>query len=58
LAALWLLSDERLLSCDRKLSSAADKPTAVDASADVTVLLVDVDAEVDVLALELSELLL
>jgi hypothetical protein len=50
--------DERLLSCDRKLSSAADRPTAVDASADVTVLLVEVDAEVDVLVLDASEELL
>jgi hypothetical protein len=57
LAELWLLLllDERLLSCDRKLSSAADRPTAVDASDDVTVLLVDVDAEVDVLVLDVLE---
>jgi hypothetical protein len=49
-----LLSDP--LSCDRKASTAADKPTAVDASEDVTAALAD--AEVDALVLELSEELL
>ena len=56
LAELWLPSDETPPSCDRKASTAADRPTAVDASEDETVLLAD--AEVDVLALELSEELL
>ena len=56
LAELWLLSDEMLLSCDRKLSTAADSPTAVEASEVETVLLAD--AEVDALALDVSEELL
>ena len=58
LAELWLLSDETLLSCDRKASIADDRPIADDASEDDTVLLVDVDAEVDVLVLDWSEELL
>ena len=55
--ALWLpLLDERLPSCDRKASTAADSPMEVDASEDVTVLLADVD--VDALAVDVSEELL
>jgi hypothetical protein len=48
--------DERLPSCDRKASNAADKPTAVDASEVETVLLAD--AEVDALVVDVSEELL
>jgi hypothetical protein len=55
LAELWLLSDEPLLSCDRKAKIAADSPTAVDASEVETVLLADV--EVDALAVDVSEAL-
>ena len=51
LAELWLLSDPP--SCDRKASTVADRPTAVEASEDVTAALAD--AEVDALVLELSE---
>ena len=55
--ALWLpLLDERLPSCDRKASTAADKPTAVDASEVETALLADV--EVDALVVEVSDELL
>jgi hypothetical protein len=43
-------------SCDRKASTAADRPTAVDASEVETALLADVD--VDALAVEVSEELL
>jgi hypothetical protein len=54
---LWLpLLDERLPSCDRKASTAADSPTEVDASEDVTALLADVD--VDAFAVVVSEELL
>jgi hypothetical protein len=54
---LWLpLLDERLPSCDRKASTAADSPMEVDASEDVTALLADVD--VDALAVVVSEELL
>ena len=56
LAELWLLSDPAPLSCDRKASTAADKPTAVDASEVETVLLADV--EVDALVVEVSDELL
>ena len=53
LAELWLLSDEPLLSCDRKAKIAVDSPTAVEASEVETVLLADV--EVDALAVDVSE---
>jgi hypothetical protein len=53
LAELWLLSDEPLLSCDRKAKIAADSPTAVEASEVETVLLADV--EVDALAVDVSD---
>ena len=56
LAELWLLSDPAPASCDRKASTAADKPTAVDASEVETVLLADV--EVDALVVEVSDELL
>ena len=56
LAELWLLSDPAPASCDRKASTAADKPTAVDASEVEIVLLAD--AEVDALVVEVSEELL
>jgi hypothetical protein len=56
LAELWLPSDETPPSCDRKASTAADRPTAVDASEDETVLLADVD--VDALAVDVSDELL
>ena len=56
LPELWLLSDPAPASCDRKASTAADKPTAVDASEVETVLLAD--AEVDALVVEVSEELL
>ncbi len=54
LAELWLPSDPP--SCDRKFSTAADKPTAVGASEVDTVLLADVEA--DALADHWSEELL
>ena len=55
--ALWLpLLDERLPSGDRKASTAADKPTAVDASEVETALLADV--EVDALEVDVPEELL
>ena len=56
LAELWLPSDPALPSCERKASTAADRPTAVDASEVETVLLAD--AEVDALVVEVSEELL
>ena len=56
LAELWLPSDPAPASCDRKASTAADKPTAVDASEVETVLLAD--AEVDALVVEVSDELL
>jgi hypothetical protein len=56
LAELWLLSEETPPSCDRKASTAADSPIAVDASEIETALLAD--AEVEALALVVSEELL
>ena len=56
LAELWPLSDPELPSCDRKASTAADKPTTVDASEVETALLADV--EVDALVVEVSDELL
>ena len=51
---LWLLLlDERLPSCDRKASTAADRPTAVEASEVDVALLADV--EVDAVVLDASE---
>ncbi len=56
LSALWLLSDETPPSCDRKASTAADRPIAVEASEDEDALLADV--EIDALAVDVSEELL
>ena len=53
LAALWLPSDPTPPSCDRKASTAADTPTAADASEVETALLAEV--EVDALVVEASD---
>ena len=53
LAELWLPSDEAPPSCDRKASTAADTPTAADASEVETALLAEV--EVDALVVEASD---
>jgi len=63
LAELWLSPSEPALelpSCDRKLSRAADNPTAVEASETEIVALAEAlaDAEEDALALESLEALL
>lgn len=56
LAALWLLSDDTPPSCDRKASTAADRPIAVEASEVEDALLADV--EIDALVVDVSEELL